>query len=126
MELTLEQTQARCLVMTSQEKHQSEFIHNEDGILLEPSTKSTVMEMDITDVHEVFEMINTLVDESKNTHVLEQILLLSGNPDQEILLKLNLYLITGSIYTDQRGTVVIATVFDEVTKTLSSISVDYH
>ncbi|GKD97483.1 ALP1-like protein, partial [Tanacetum coccineum] len=32
------------------------------------------------------------------------------------------YLITGSIYTDQRGTVVIATVFDEVTKTLSSIS----
>ncbi|GJW86720.1 hypothetical protein Tco_0162060 [Tanacetum coccineum] len=36
------------------------------------------------------------------------------------------YLITGSIYTDQRGTVVIATVFDEVTKTLSSISVDYH
>ncbi|GJT34429.1 retrovirus-related pol polyprotein from transposon TNT 1-94 [Tanacetum coccineum] len=39
---------------------------------------------------------------------------------------LELYLITGSIYTDQRGTVVIATVFDEVTKTLSSISVDYH
>ncbi|GJU76125.1 hypothetical protein Tco_1273195 [Tanacetum coccineum] len=36
------------------------------------------------------------------------------------------YLITSSIYTDQRGTVVIATVFDEVTKTLSSISVDYH
>ncbi|GJW84022.1 hypothetical protein Tco_0157167 [Tanacetum coccineum] len=36
------------------------------------------------------------------------------------------YLITGSIYTDQRGTVVIATIFDEVTKTLSSISVDYH
>ncbi|GKB36569.1 hypothetical protein Tco_0881511 [Tanacetum coccineum] len=30
-----------------------------------------------------------------------------------------LYLITGSIYTDQRGTGVIATVFDEVTKTLS-------
>ncbi|GKA31543.1 hypothetical protein Tco_0717848 [Tanacetum coccineum] len=36
------------------------------------------------------------------------------------------YLITGTIYTDQRGTMVIATVFDEVTKTLSSISVDYH
>ncbi|GKF96940.1 hypothetical protein Tco_0292761, partial [Tanacetum coccineum] len=36
-----------------------------------------------------------------------------------------LYLITGSIYTDQRGTVVIATVSDKVTKTLSSISVDY-
>ncbi|GKB96567.1 hypothetical protein Tco_0982704 [Tanacetum coccineum] len=36
------------------------------------------------------------------------------------------YLITGSIYNDQRGTVVITTVFDEVTKTLSSISVDYH
>ncbi|GKB52371.1 hypothetical protein Tco_0903124 [Tanacetum coccineum] len=32
---------------------------------------------------------------------------------------------SGSIYTDQRGTVVIETVFDEVTKTLSSISVDY-
>ncbi|GKF19740.1 hypothetical protein Tco_0068378 [Tanacetum coccineum] len=37
-----------------------------------------------------------------------------------------LYLITGSIYTDQQGTVVIATVFHEVTKTLSSISIDYH
>ncbi|GJT27085.1 hypothetical protein Tco_0907360 [Tanacetum coccineum] len=36
------------------------------------------------------------------------------------------YLITGNIYTDQRGTVVIATIFDEVAKTLSSISVDYH
>ncbi|GJR36366.1 hypothetical protein Tco_1212050 [Tanacetum coccineum] len=36
------------------------------------------------------------------------------------------YLITGSIYTSQRGTMVIATIFDEVTKTLSSISVDYH
>ncbi|GKF01220.1 hypothetical protein Tco_0028143 [Tanacetum coccineum] len=36
------------------------------------------------------------------------------------------YLITGSIYTDQWGTIVIATVFDEVTKTLSSISIDYH
>nr|GEU56442.1 hypothetical protein [Tanacetum cinerariifolium] len=36
------------------------------------------------------------------------------------------YLITGSIYTDQQGTVVIATVFDEVTKPLSSIHVDYH
>ncbi|GJW86795.1 hypothetical protein Tco_0162135, partial [Tanacetum coccineum] len=34
------------------------------------------------------------------------------------------YLITCSIYTDQRGTMVIATVFDEVTKTLSSIYVD--
>ncbi|GJY53308.1 hypothetical protein Tco_0444972 [Tanacetum coccineum] len=33
-----------------------------------------------------------------------------------------LYLITANIYTDQRGTVAIATVFDEVTKTLSSIS----
>nr|GEU61982.1 zinc finger MYM-type protein 1-like [Tanacetum cinerariifolium] len=31
------------------------------------------------------------------------------------------YLITSSIYTDQRETVVIATIFDEVTKTLSSI-----
>ncbi|GJX99945.1 hypothetical protein Tco_0356964 [Tanacetum coccineum] len=31
------------------------------------------------------------------------------------------YLITGSIYTDQRGTMVITTVFDKVTKTLSSI-----
>nr|GEZ95562.1 retrovirus-related Pol polyprotein from transposon TNT 1-94 [Tanacetum cinerariifolium] len=31
-----------------------------------------------------------------------------------------------SIYTDQRGTMVIATIFDEVTKTLSSISVDYY
>ncbi|GJZ09715.1 hypothetical protein Tco_0543998 [Tanacetum coccineum] len=39
---------------------------------------------------------------------------------------LKFYLIAGSIYTDQRGTVVIATVFNEVTKTLSSISVDYH
>ncbi|GJW29919.1 hypothetical protein Tco_0046794 [Tanacetum coccineum] len=36
------------------------------------------------------------------------------------------YLITGSIYTDYRGTVVIETIFDEVTKTLSSISVVYH
>ncbi|GKB07836.1 hypothetical protein Tco_0836120 [Tanacetum coccineum] len=36
---------------------------------------------------------------------------------------LKFYLITGSIYTDQRGTVVIATVFNEVTKTLSSIKV---
>ncbi|GKF57844.1 hypothetical protein Tco_0171381, partial [Tanacetum coccineum] len=36
------------------------------------------------------------------------------------------YLITGSIYTEQWGTVVIATVFDEVTKTLSSIYVVYH
>nr|GEY53070.1 ribonuclease H-like domain-containing protein [Tanacetum cinerariifolium] len=35
------------------------------------------------------------------------------------------YLITGSIYNDQQGTVVIATIFDVVTKTLSSISVDY-
>nr|GEW02698.1 uncharacterized mitochondrial protein AtMg00810-like [Tanacetum cinerariifolium] len=32
----------------------------------------------------------------------------------------------GSIYTDQRGTMVMATVFDEVTKTLSFISVDNH
>ncbi|GKA17893.1 hypothetical protein Tco_0697730 [Tanacetum coccineum] len=39
---------------------------------------------------------------------------------------LEFYLITCSIYTDQRGTVVIATIFDEVTKILSSISVDYH
>nr|GEW21664.1 reverse transcriptase domain-containing protein [Tanacetum cinerariifolium] len=39
---------------------------------------------------------------------------------------LEFYLITSSIYTDPRGTVVIATTFDEVTKTLSSISVDYH
>ncbi|GJY40679.1 hypothetical protein Tco_0427949 [Tanacetum coccineum] len=39
---------------------------------------------------------------------------------------LEFYLITSSIYIDQRGTVVIATVFDEVTKTLSSISVDYN
>ncbi|GKG03837.1 hypothetical protein Tco_0314224, partial [Tanacetum coccineum] len=38
---------------------------------------------------------------------------------------LEFYLITDNIYTDQRGTVVIATIFDEVTKTLSSISVDY-
>nr|GEZ10696.1 hypothetical protein [Tanacetum cinerariifolium] len=38
---------------------------------------------------------------------------------------LEFYLITSSIYIDQRGTVVIATVFDEATKTLSSISVDY-
>nr|GEZ36909.1 hypothetical protein [Tanacetum cinerariifolium] len=38
---------------------------------------------------------------------------------------LEFYLITGTIYTDQWGTAVIATVFDEVTKTLSSISVDY-
>ncbi|GJW49464.1 hypothetical protein Tco_0090815 [Tanacetum coccineum] len=37
---------------------------------------------------------------------------------------LEFYLITSSIYTDQRGTVVITTVFDEVTKTLSSISID--
>nr|GEW96367.1 hypothetical protein [Tanacetum cinerariifolium] len=36
------------------------------------------------------------------------------------------YLITGSIYTNQRRIVVIETIFDEVTKTLSSISVDYH
>ncbi|GKA92002.1 hypothetical protein Tco_0813927 [Tanacetum coccineum] len=33
------------------------------------------------------------------------------------------YLITGSIYTDQQGTVVIATVFNEVTKTLSDSKV---
>ncbi|GJU95238.1 hypothetical protein Tco_1319994 [Tanacetum coccineum] len=39
---------------------------------------------------------------------------------------LEFYHITGSIYTDQRGTVVIATLLDEVTKTISSISVDYH
>ncbi|GKE84023.1 hypothetical protein Tco_1557765, partial [Tanacetum coccineum] len=39
---------------------------------------------------------------------------------------LEFYLITGSIYTNQWGTVVIATVFNEVTKTLSSISIDYH
>ncbi|GJR72375.1 hypothetical protein Tco_0084740 [Tanacetum coccineum] len=39
---------------------------------------------------------------------------------------LEFYLITGSIYIDQRGIVVIATIFDEVTKTLLSISVDYH
>nr|GEW41771.1 hypothetical protein [Tanacetum cinerariifolium] len=31
---------------------------------------------------------------------------------------LKFYLITGSIYTDQRETMVIATIFDEVTKTL--------
>ncbi|GJS90583.1 hypothetical protein Tco_0773219 [Tanacetum coccineum] len=37
------------------------------------------------------------------------------------LVKLNL-----QYYTDQQGTVVIATIFDEVTKTLSSISVDYY
>ncbi|GJY20398.1 hypothetical protein Tco_0392964 [Tanacetum coccineum] len=36
------------------------------------------------------------------------------------------YLITGSIYTNQQGTMIIATVFDGVTKILSSISVDYH
>ncbi|GKC68099.1 hypothetical protein Tco_1100697, partial [Tanacetum coccineum] len=36
------------------------------------------------------------------------------------------HLIMGIIYTDQRGTLVIATVFDEVKKTLLSISVDYH
>nr|GEX20764.1 copia protein [Tanacetum cinerariifolium] len=35
------------------------------------------------------------------------------------------YLITCSIYTNQWGTMVIATIFEEVTKTLSSISVDY-
>ncbi|GJS50190.1 hypothetical protein Tco_0600311 [Tanacetum coccineum] len=34
-------------------------------------------------------------------------------------------LMVGSIYTDQRGTVVIATIFDKVTMILSSISVDY-
>nr|GEV19451.1 retrovirus-related Pol polyprotein from transposon TNT 1-94 [Tanacetum cinerariifolium] len=39
---------------------------------------------------------------------------------------LKFYLIIGSVYTDQWGTVVIATVFDEVTKTLSSIHVNYH
>ncbi|GKD15272.1 hypothetical protein Tco_1199679 [Tanacetum coccineum] len=39
---------------------------------------------------------------------------------------LEFYLITGSIYTNQQGTVVITTVFKEVTKTLSSVSIDYH
>nr|GEZ78539.1 hypothetical protein [Tanacetum cinerariifolium] len=39
---------------------------------------------------------------------------------------LEFYLIIGSIYTDQHGTMVISTIFDEVTKTLSSISVDYY
>ncbi|GKD26309.1 hypothetical protein Tco_1232523, partial [Tanacetum coccineum] len=33
---------------------------------------------------------------------------------------------SSNIYTDQQRTAVIETVFDEVTKTLSSISVDYH
>ncbi|GJT55078.1 hypothetical protein Tco_0990132 [Tanacetum coccineum] len=36
------------------------------------------------------------------------------------------YLITGSIYIDQQGTMVIATIFDEITKPLSSILGDYH
>ncbi|GJS94165.1 reverse transcriptase domain-containing protein [Tanacetum coccineum] len=49
---------------------------------------------------------------------------IAAKPCQED--SLEFYLITGSIYTDQQGTVVIATVFDEVTKTLSSIFVDYH
>ncbi|GJR97158.1 hypothetical protein Tco_0269332 [Tanacetum coccineum] len=48
----------------------------------------------------------------------------AAKPCQEDSLKF--YLITYSIYTDQRETMVIETVFDEVTKTLSSISVDYH
>nr|GEU90510.1 copia protein [Tanacetum cinerariifolium] len=39
---------------------------------------------------------------------------------------LEFYLITDSIYTDQRGFMVIATIFDEVTKTLSSIFVDHY
>ncbi|GJS68794.1 retrovirus-related pol polyprotein from transposon TNT 1-94 [Tanacetum coccineum] len=39
---------------------------------------------------------------------------------------LEFYLITSSIYTDQWETMVIATVFDKVTKPLSSIHVDYH
>ncbi|GJX28719.1 hypothetical protein Tco_0236798 [Tanacetum coccineum] len=48
----------------------------------------------------------------------------AANPCQED--SSEFYLITGSIYTDQRGTMVIATIFDEVTKTLLSISIDYH
>nr|GEZ95262.1 hypothetical protein [Tanacetum cinerariifolium] len=48
----------------------------------------------------------------------------AAKPCQEDLFEF--YLITSSIYTDKRGTVVIATVFGKVTKTLLSISVDYH
>ncbi|GJY45780.1 retrovirus-related pol polyprotein from transposon TNT 1-94 [Tanacetum coccineum] len=47
-------------------------------------------------------------DES-DTHVLERFNTSAGNLVKEILLKLN-HLITGSIYTDQRGTVVLPTI----------------
>nr|GEW83424.1 hypothetical protein [Tanacetum cinerariifolium] len=54
----------------------------------------------------------------------EDLQLAAVKPCQEDSSEFNM--ITGSIYTDQRGTVVIATIFDEVTKTLSSTSVDYY
>ncbi|GJX40180.1 hypothetical protein Tco_0255170 [Tanacetum coccineum] len=71
MELTLEQTQ-----QGGSYKVSSEFIHNEDEILLEPTSNKLMVE------HAEF-------DES-NTHVLERFYTSAGNPVKEILLKLNL------------------------------------